>query len=489
MEGTNLLVKETTIPTTPRLFPTLEEEGPLIPLAQEVEWFQQVPTAPQALQERITTLLTTPFTAETRAIIEDERYLPLFFTTSLASGPDLLDRSLTLLNVPVYVAYRDPLASLLSSLATVLLRVGKEDCPNLPAVIPVKGSIVPTQVYPRTSNFPLERPPELGAPSQLQEDALALFPEVLELFFSNGRKYLDVLLKHGLSVNRLQDLSPEEEAQYLALPLNLFRFGRHSRIRRYALYWVGQLFGLGIDPYHDLVFEAFHQILRDGSSKVLSDVPYRVESATINFNKAVEFLLLLAQSGWDFNYQSMKVYLFQRELGAVSRESEELVQLVSVNYTRVSFLALCSIYNRADVMAWLFNYCGPLPLDDLEQEEDLLARRDLDTESPVLLIPNDLLYQEQKFSTVVVKLGHPEKKYPREMMKDQVQEPAQDLTCSELALRHNSIESYRLLEDYRAYLSKEWTRPDPFSQDVRMLGYLEPSNFIDGFPTLPSLPS
>jgi hypothetical protein len=440
-------------------------------------------------------------------ILESESLLRILFTYPIARGPEYLDQLLAYLNVHVNFLYRDSLYTLLVALHDVLLNIEKPSKPVsiqqdevVKQLLPGDDdgleidtdrirALQPSFVVETLDSFPLptltyqtqaewrrrksslNRPPELGDESRLDEDGQLLTTDEVETILRNGRKYIDLLLEYGINQERL-DYSPESEAsRYFAVPLQLFKRSSYSRIRVYALDLITQLVTLGLDPYSNILFESLHEVIRDGSNKSLDDLLESADAPNTNFDKATELLTALFRVGFDVNYQYMSTLTFAEQYGVPTHETAELLRIETVKYTGVSVIALCAIYNRADIMAWLLQYCGPLPLDSLD--EDVIAPRTLDIDNMVLGVLDEKLPLEGEFLTFVVNLHLDPQTIPEQcdLLKIQEEEETTDYTPLDLALRHQSTDCHKLLTDYQVHLLRDWKEIDPTIHDISNLGY------------------
>lgn len=421
-----------------------------------------------------------------KKVLESTSLLQLIFNHQSSAGPDYLDRLLNHLDLHVNFIYADPLYTLLTSLKDTLLSI-RESTGSVSVdraqSAPSDGLELDTDLY-RTPQVALTnetqvswgslRPPELGDAPYIRDDAQLLLSPTTEIILANGRQYISLLLKYGLNQERLEYADEEEASKYLAIPLYLFKYSNSSRIRHYALDLMTQLFTMGLDIYTDVVIEALFGVIRDGAFKVV-DVYDMAESAGDNFDKCTEFLTALFRVGFDINHQYMKALTFSDEFGLPTHESEDEVRIETVRYTSLSVLTLCSIYNRVDVIAWVLNFAGALPIDPME-EVDLTSRTlDLDNHAYSIQDGNDLKTDPQ-YLTFILQLRTDTSAIPEkcDLLTIQDEEKTVGYTALELAVRHRSVESTKLLQDYQEYLTRQWTAFDPMTQDVRDIGYEMP---------------
>jgi hypothetical protein len=438
------------------------------------------------------TELSAVITGTAPAVLQDRRLLQLFFTQPLPRGPEYLAAILQYLQVHVNFLYPDPLLILLTSIRDVLMRVTlplRSKCPPtqreaetltyLQQLTPstLAGAVKLPQFYQhsvvhwRSKGRALVRPPEVSQATTVREDALVLTTPQLETFFSNSRHFLDVLLEYGLGQERLDYLSPLEQGQYLAPLLELFQLGATARIRRFAINYAFQLVPLGVDLYHDLFFHQLSNLLRAGSLKTLDDVLEPGQALGRNFDQVTDLLTFWLQAGYDVNYTYAQPLTFAEAYGVPSQESEESLRLDTVRYVGCSALSLVSIYNRADVVSWLLQFCGPLAIE-ANEEEDLFART-LDLYNPVLTVDEDDLVQENEYLTIAVTLRSQAHAAASACESNLLSDDdGAELDTFQLAQVHRSSEVHALLVTYREQLRAHWHRADPLAQDVRQIAYM-----------------
>lgn len=423
-------------------------------------------------------------------VLRDRRLLRLFFTHPLSQAPDYLAAILQHLEVHVNFMYQDPLRILLSSIYDVLSKVNKPaqsrcavrketvySSNYLQSLSPhtfEEALVLPllyddSVVHWREKGRALVRPPETASSGSLREDGLLLSNDELETFFSNSRRFLDVLLEYGLGQERLEYLHQIEGGQYLAPLLQLFRVTSTPRIRRFAIDYAFQLVPLGIDLYHDLFFQTVHDLLRDGSVKTADDCSLMEENLSDNFDKITDLLTFWLQAGFDINYQYAKPLIFAERHGVATNETATNLVLSTVHYTSCSVLALAVIYNRADVVSWILQFCGIIPIESVEEEN--LFPRVLDVSNPVGEVQDDVLIHDEDYLTILAVLRSSGEggQCESNIMTDD--DSLAEWNIFQLARRHRSTESEKLLVEYSTFTSSQRRILDPLQHNIRQIVY------------------
>lgn len=421
-------------------------------------------------------------------ILQSDALLKVICMLALPQAPDYLDAILTHTNVHVNFLYRDCVFTFLQAITDVLQE-------NRPAASSSEEALT---VALRTSTLrfieTLAEAPEHFRLTFTPTVTQQLPPDVLygnetyadydgyvttadsrsETFFSNGYRILDVLIKHGLWQERLDYITEQDASRYLGQLLNLVQTTDQPRVRSYLLYVMCQLITLGVSPYSDIIFTTLHDLLRAGAVKTVDDLDDAPESSETNFNRITDILTALIAVGYDINYQYMRTLSFADRFGVVRHLGEGELQLETVSYTGVSLLALAAIYNRLDVLDWLLQFYGPLPVDHAEEQ---LTGRVLELNSPVTKVNPDSLDSDANFYTFVTRLYSDVNTVSDQCEFERVDAElsacveSNTLTVLELARLHRSEECWRRLQSYEQFLTEHWTELDPLQHDLRLIAY------------------
>lgn len=436
-----------------------------------------------------------------RPILESEGLLRLLFRSPLPQAPLYVDAILERLNVHVNFLYRDPLRILILEIINAVM----PHCNTLPLRLRTGGSdynrysnsshdlalveaaaatstvlfletwaaqTPRTVLYTPTAFTAGIPPPDLsfGRERVLDEDALLSGGAEFEQLCMNGHFHFDLLLKYGLWQERLEYLSESDAAGYLAPLLQAVTTTSDARVRNYLLYFATQLVTLGLSPYTNIIFTTLHDLIRQGSNKTLADALEPVSNADV----ITDLITALSAVGFDINYQYMPTLIFAAEYGIVVAETREGLRLETVKYTGVNIFTLCLIYNRPDLLTWLFHCYGALPFPEAEAivDEPAFGARTLDITVPVTRIEEDELASDGKFLTFVVNLQREATSTDQcELLGSTPEEDEGDVTPQELVLHHRATECATVLRRYEDHLAANWVQLDPLLHDMRLVGY------------------
>lgn len=319
----------------------------------------------------------------------------------------------------------------------------------------------------------------------------------LAVFFDNARQFLDLVLMASVERDGLGDLLEEDANRYTSYLLDVLLRSPYSRVRVFALELLSRLLAAGLDPYAGALFHTVHQLLQQGSCKTLADIEDPGVDLEANFDRLTELLTMLIAVSFDLNYQHMTPLTFDGRFGRVPGTSDEaaalarlpataveenaeltalvaggMVPLLPVQYEGLTIIALATIYNRADALSWLLQFCGPLPLAELEEEE--IAPRTLDIDVSALDVtaapPRN---RRDDWLTLSFRMYEDPATAPVQCDTSVIQDPFEldAYTPRELARRHRSHECAELLAQYAELLARDFVEVDPLRHDLRMIEY------------------
>lgn len=318
----------------------------------------------------------------------------------------------------------------------------------------------------------------------------------LAVFFDNARQFLDLVLVASVEREGLRDLLEEDANRYSMYLLEVVVRSPYSRVRVFALELLSRLIAAGLDPYAGALFQVAHQLLQQGSCKTLADLEDPGVDLEANFDRLTELLTTLIAVGFDLNYQHMPPLTFDGRFGSVPTEGDTttrdarppaaqedtailtaltadgMVPLRPVQYEGLTLLALAAIYNRADAVSWLLQFCGPLPIAELEEEE--IAPRTLDIDVAALdVTAAPARSRREDWLTLTWYLYADPATAPAQCDTSIIQDSfaMEAYTPRELAQRHRSHECTELLMQYAEQLARDFVEVDPLRHDLRMIEY------------------
>lgn len=244
----------------------------------------------------------------------------------------------------------------------------------------------------------------------------------------NFLEYLDILFEFGLYLEK--DFTIDDENRYIGQLFNIIMKCNDSYKRKILLKFTEKLISKGFDINNDVIFLSTALLIK---SKPTNN----------NFETIIDIFNFLLENNYDINYGFIKP-----------------ITCENIRYENCTLYNLAVIYNRYNLVHWLLNFKGPIPIHQTEQE---LYVRDLDIYSMVLVVDEEIEEDKDDYTEIKVLLN---------VEKNEEVETEENVkTVLELAMTHNCDETLTLLNDYIYLLNNRKLNINPCIHDVSKIVY------------------